>query len=198
MYRSIVALLAVGPLLAAPGAKEKEHALYFPVAEGSKWTMEVRYGDKAVEHTDVVTKVERKDQVFLVTVHPEPAGRGAGTVFEVSGKGISRRSFGGEATTDAVPLLRHGVKPGETWSSERKIPGVERAQLIYTMGNEEKVETPAGTFTALVVVGETVANGKTAIKVTSWYAPGVGLVKSTMITDTGERVQVLKSFTPGK
>jgi hypothetical protein len=90
------------------------------------------------------------------------------------------------------------VKSGETWSSERTIAGAERAQLLYTMGNEERIETPAGPFTALVVIGETVVNGKTAIKVTSWYAPGVGLVKSTMTTGTSERVQVLKSFTPGK
>jgi hypothetical protein len=36
------------------------------------------------------------------------------------------------------------------------------------------------------------------MKSTSWYAPGVGVVKVVSETNGTERVQELKEFTPGK
>jgi hypothetical protein len=65
------------------------------------------------------------------------------------------------------------------------------------MGREEEVEVPAGKFKALRVEAEQEL-GANVFKSTLWYAPGVGLVKSVTNTNGTERVQVLKSFTPGK
>jgi hypothetical protein len=70
--------------------------------------------------------------------------------------------------------------------------GTKTAKLTFTVGQEETVETPAGTFKAIRVTSEMdVVKGTT----TAWYAPGVGMVKYELGT---EGIQVLKSFTPGK
>ena len=70
-------------------------------------------------------------------------------------------------------------------------------QVTYTVGKEEEVTVPAGTFKAIPVTSQVDVGGR-LLKNTSWYAPGVGVVKVVMANDGNERVQELKEFTPGK
>jgi hypothetical protein len=65
------------------------------------------------------------------------------------------------------------------------------------LAGREDVETPAGKFKAIPVTSEiTTATGKT--KTTAWFALGVGIVKTDLVTRGANAGQVLKSFTPGK
>jgi hypothetical protein len=191
MYRSLLPLLAAAPLLAAPGAKDKGPVLYHPVQEGAKRVVETRTGDRVLEATETVTKVEANGGTYRVSVERAQGGRTVMGEFEVSEKGVVR--LAGVGKGQPVPLLKLPAKAGDTWGTEGAGP-----TTTYTMGAEEEVEVPAGKFKALRVDAESQLGGQTR-KATAWYAPGVGLVKSVATTPTGfETTSVLKSFTPGK
>lgn len=83
----------------------------------------------------------------------------------------------------ARQYLKNPLVAGAKWNwkgkSVTQTEGVESNEIIGT----ETVEVPAGRFRAMKVVGQVSDGG--AIKTrTSWYANGVGLVKST--TEAGQ------------
>ncbi|HVK11989.1 MAG TPA: hypothetical protein VM597_24660 [Gemmataceae bacterium] len=66
-----------------------------------------------------------------------------------------------------------------------------------TLGKEEEVEVPAGKFRAIPVTSDSTRAGQT-VKVTSRYAPKIGMVKSEAVINGITTTHVLKSFTSGK
>jgi hypothetical protein len=202
MYRlSALALFATSAAFAAPVPKGEKKELYFPTTVGAKWVTTMTMGDRTSETTETVTKVEAKGGVYTVTVEVEAKGGAISNNFRVSDKEVARlRRGGGE--DDLVPLLRLAGKVGDKWElavPAGKTPGARAKKLTYTLGKEEEVKVPAGTFKAIRVDFEAEQQGRVNQKDATWYAPGVGLVKA--IQDIGgkaERTVVLKSFTPGK
>jgi len=86
---------------------------------------------------------------------------------------------GGKVAFDpARPMLELPLKPGVTWTWN----GVARTNVRVAETNEvfpkERVQTPAGRFEAVKIVTHIEQGGAQATK-TSWYAPGVGLVRQT-------------------
>lgn len=69
MLRIAVVLLSAYLAFAAPGVKDKEPPLYFPINVGSKRTYETKMAGEVVnEHTQTVTKVESLDGKHKVWV----------------------------------------------------------------------------------------------------------------------------------
>ena len=201
MSRLPAALLLLAPTVAvaAPAPKGRAPEFYFPTTEGARRVYETRQGDSTTEHTEVVTRVERKDGAFRVTVGQPVEGevRVTGTL-EVSAKGVFRVANAAGELPAPVPLVKPSARPGDTWTWEREGPaGFGPVTTKYTAGPEEEVTVPAGKFRARRVEQETELKGRVT-KYTQWYAPGVGLVKSVGTSGGPERTQVLKSFTPGK
>lgn len=170
MFR-LTALILIVPAfaLAAPVPKEKGKELYLPVVEGTIRVMESKIGERTVEITETVTKVEVKDGAYTVTM--DQGAGGWSTAFEVSEKGITRPPLGGG--TERMPDLKLGGKPGDTWEYMTAGFGGRTMTRKYTLGKVEEVEVPAGKFRAVRVdveadLGE-VTNNQTA-----WYAAGVG------------------------
>jgi hypothetical protein len=205
MFRIAAALLAIllvaSIATAAPTLKGKE-TYYFPTTEGDQRVYETRDGDRVRETTDVVMKVEKKDGALIVTVGREVKGdRRAMSKVEVSDKGVTQLS-GPFPFKPPHPVVKLPVKPGEQWTHVSESgDGPAGTKSIHTVAKEEEIEVPAGKFKAvrmdveLTFVG---GRGETTIRVSRWYAPGVGLVKSVQGTGGTESVIVLKSFTPGK
>lgn len=202
MYRSLLALFAAAPLPAAPGPKDgAKEALYFPVTVGAKSVMEMTVSGTpmgpAMKSVVTVTKVDEKDGKFRVTVERaspgNPVAENLVLVLEVSGRGLALVAAGGKDLDKPVVLVKLPAKPGDTWTNEDPRAG----KVTVTVGKEEDVEVPAGKYKALVVVSEMNPGGRPA-KTTSWYAAGVGLVKSVTTYNGFDTTDVLKSFTPGK
>jgi hypothetical protein len=194
MYRSLVALLAAAPLVAAPGVKEKDRGpvLYYPVKVGAKWVTELSAGGAAagpaIESVETVTKVEEKDGVYRITSERDLRGKSFITVMEVSAGGVRRVGINEGTLSESPYLIRVPAKPGDTWAA---------GGGTVTVGPEEAVEVPAGKFKAIPVT--TVIEQKAGtLTMTAWYSPGVGVVKQVSRHNTSEATQVLKSFTPGK
>jgi hypothetical protein len=190
-----VALVLAAPALAAPVPKGKEAALYFPTAVGAKRVLALTSGGKPQEFTETVMRVEEKGGVYTVTVEYQKSGAESSTedVYEVSAKGVFRKSSGGAETKDPVPLLKLGGKPGDTWEAELTPTAV---RMKYTLGKEEEVVVPAGKYQAVRVEAESGQNGLTR-KTTTWYAAGVGAVKLQVELGGRTVTQELKALTPG-
>jgi hypothetical protein len=103
------------------------------------------------------------------------------------------------APAASIRVLKLPAKEGETWEFASKDKGDLTLTDRYTTGKEEEIEVPAGKFKAIRVDMETVSNGRTAVRMTYWHAPGVGVVKEVRHIDRQpDMVWVLKAFTRGE
>jgi hypothetical protein len=197
MPRALLALLLL-PLLvtAAPVPKSLKAAeLYFPTTEGAKMVMLVQVGSGEVEYTETVTKVSVEDGVYTVSVG---RSEGQGYGYTVSEAGLWQLPYDGDVQSKPIPILKAGVRKGQSWGFVQEGPGQKLATpSTYTYGGVEEVEVPAGKFTALRVDSEGTA-GVVTRNQSSWYAPGIGRVKSEIREGKEKQVIVLKEFTPGK
>jgi hypothetical protein len=167
---------------AAPGPKAADPT-WLPIKEGDTRVYEVRDGDRVLAtYTDVVTKVEKKDADFHVTIRREsPAADPFVTTIAVTGGGLLRVELNGRKLEKPSLLLKTPPKVGAKW---------EVGSARYEVTQEEDVEVPAGKFRAVRVK---LTDGAES---TLWFAPNVGVVK--MASTQGPVVQVLKEFKPAK
>jgi hypothetical protein len=196
MHAALLTLAAT--VIAAPVPKGAKEELYFPVTVGAKRVSTIPAagtGDTVFKLTETVTKVEEKDGVYLVTVDSDRGGVIMPTrVFAVSAKGVFQKSYDGVEAKEPVPFLKAG-KAGDTW--EVPVSGGTGKQT-FTRGDEEEVEVQAGKYRAVRVDSVTTTARGPEPKVTTWFAPGVGVVKCVTTIANQEAVYELKSFTPGK
>lgn len=96
-------------------------------------------------------------------------------------------------------FVKPKAKRGDRWEWNLQVPTdkprppqLPKPTHRYTAAGFEKVTVPAGTFEAVKVEGEEVGT-----RTTSWYAPGVGLVKRVTALRDGDTICVLHAFTPG-
>jgi hypothetical protein len=199
MYRALIALALTA---AAVSAQEpKAETLYFPTKVGDKRVYERTSRASKSEIIDTVIKVETKGNAVLVTTTREfeETKRTVATVYEVSAKGVFRVSTGERAEATPHPLLKLPVKAGESWIAEIASPSnIGQVKLKNTVGKEAEIEVPAGKFKAIPVETESEVIAGLPKATTTWYAPGVGVVKETAKYGKTDTVTVLKSFTPGK
>jgi hypothetical protein len=102
---------------------------------------------------------------------------------------------------EPIPLLKLPAKFGDTWNAEIRSAAYDMvvSKSTYKVGKEELIEVPAGKFNAIPV--ETYSDKATDPEKplsTTWFAPGVGIVKSIWLGGTAKPSTVLKSFTEGK
>jgi hypothetical protein len=183
----LLAVLCLVPVVAtaAPAPKGKGPAYYHPTREGDTQVYEIRHPDSVSEYTVVVKKVEEE----------YPGGRTLPTV-EVSAAGVYRvaRKDGGKP----VPVLKLPAKVGDSWSSSESAEGKATVSSTHRVAAlDEEVEVPAGKFKAIRLETTIDIDGRMLKKTTTWYAPGVGMVKTVDSGET-ERTVVLKAFKPGK
>jgi hypothetical protein len=192
---SIVLLAGVAmSSVAAPVPKKAAAPNYFPCALGTKWEYAVE-GKKGVTVTLEVTDVEEKDGVRTITIDqtggaklPDYPER-----YRIDKDGVFMLSAN---TKDLDPPrldLKAKPKANDEWDSPHTWNRTEYT-LTVSVGDEEKVEVPAGTYTALP---HAMAYGYNGVKTswTAWFAPDVGRVKWV---DYNERVYLLTKYTAGK
>ena len=189
-----------------------DHA-YFPVQEGWAWTYQSSLEGQT--HTITISKVS--DSGFTYTVQFEKGSvetRWKCDAEGLSSLEYSAANFGGKTSQfNFKTVARKGViipnnlAVGSRWTYgftlEGEISGkkvVNKLETSNKIVGEETVTVPAGTFKAVKVESTSVMNmsmdlgGKSrnmpsnTIKSTSWYGPGVGLVKSVISNITTELV----------
>jgi hypothetical protein len=202
MPRRILFCLAVSlcPALAESAPRPKgddKPVLYLSATVGDKRVLESSQNGKASEITEWVTAVETKGGMTVVSFSREEGGPPL-YQYGASADGMFRVSSAGLVYDPPYRLLKLPPKEGETWEAESlATPGIPARKFKYTTGKEEEVEVPAGKFKAIRVEMENEINGA-VLQTTYWHAPRAGMVKIVSYEKRGDRVQVLKSFTPGK
>jgi hypothetical protein len=194
----VVLVLLPPPAASAPKPKTDDKAgLYLPTTVGDMRLLESSQNGRTSEISEWVTAVETKGGMTVVSFSRQAGGP---TLYQygASADGMFRVSSAGVVYDPPYRLLKLPPKEGETWEAESPAtPGQPARKFKYTTGKEEEVEVPAGKFKAVRVEMENEINGA-VLRTTYWHAPGAGMVKIVTHENRGDRVQVLKSFTPGK
>lgn len=188
------------PLVAAPvpaHLKPKDQPVPFPSAVGTTWVYEVVGGD----HTQVIADVKQKDGATLVTTdyHDTFGKKVSELVYSVSDKGVFSVSAGAVTYDSPWCVFKYPYCEGQTWDTNQQAGGTGNRGK-RTAGPMECVKVPAGEFVAVRVECEDGIDGPTPWRTTTWYAPGVGRIKTVYRDADGKATgeSVLKSFTLGK
>lgn len=204
---SIAGTVLLGLTVAAPLPKDTAKEPYYPTKKGTTWIYRVN----EQEETFVVTDVQKKDGATIVSVGQIVLGTLDGpkdVIVSDAGVFEIKPSYASRDKKKPRPILELPAKAGDVkeidWSGPR--PGKVPLLWRKTVGAEEAVKTPAGTFEAISVEdafylktkdggrGELQCRGK------KWFAPGVGLVREVIEQDgkAEKEYGVLVSFTPAK
>jgi hypothetical protein len=165
--------------------------MYYPTKVGTERVYEE--GGKTT--VLVVTGVKSRDGAKIVSVGQRVGG--AVTPFEtmaVSPRGLTRLEIMGRPLDPTLVLLKLPHRPDRQWGAAASYPGISSKGMITARG-PEKIKVPAGQFNAIRLEDEYSINGGPLRKVTTWYAPGVGMVMKVSTAGGRESLTVLKSFT---
>jgi hypothetical protein len=197
----VLALLSGRPGFAR--AKEKlTSAEYYPLQVGTTW----EYKKNRETITVKVVKHEKFHGVMCAALETSSGGKVLWTEYVSVGKrGLYRH--GGPTSFLKPPdlFLKFPSRKRQSWKTTVKITGkgfkpqVQRSK--YTQGpGPEKVTVPAGQYRAITTVVRSLsAKGLLALQTTkSWYAKGVGLVKTETKDPRGTITMELVKFTAGK
>jgi hypothetical protein len=198
MFRSFAALVVCTLFLpsagSAPRPKLPPGPEYFPTQLGTTWVYE-QDGDESVRTVSAVATTGG-ETIATLTV----TGRGEWVErVAVTPAGVFRRALAGSEFEPSLCLLQLPAKVGAAWDAVEPVrPGALAHGGRMTVGEEETVTVPAGTFKTVPVRweittwdGEELEDPETY---TYWYAPGVGLIQFR----AGTTVRQLKAFTPGR
>ena len=172
----------------APIPPDVSPQCYFPTVVGTKWTYDDNLDREEGGYGEVITKSEKKDGRFIVTVKSTSLDwkdTEATTICQylVSEDGIfemaaflesaeRKRSF-----EPPIYWLKLPHKVGAKWNAQ------DNSKVPMVAGKVESIKVPAGKFEAIRV--------DQGPKCTYWYAPGVGRVKSVI----NDKVTQMKSIT---
>jgi hypothetical protein len=172
------ALRPVGQTLLAP----PDQADYFPLKVGTKWHYRREDASTGATERQVqqVAEVEKIDG-RAVLARLEVVSQGTVTLTEHVSRtavGICRHRTDRIDITPPQRLLRFPVKAPDAWASEIKIGDLEGKLTCRVIGRET-LTVPAGKFDTVRVDMEMAWVGAEKWQVTTWFAPGTGVVKDT-------------------
>jgi hypothetical protein len=199
----LVILVSLVGTLASPIPKHLLPPLpFFPTKVGNEWVYTVSYPDRSVVTTETIEKIEEVRGVkcvhFAVSHDHDAKGKkwreSVSRVMEVRNDGLYHVDPWPEVGESDIRLLKLPHVAGDKWEEHHRGMGLKRTCTAF---RAEKTKVPAGEFEAVRVETYYAVEGEKEYHFCDeWYARGVGLVKRH--TRKIDRIQVLKSFTPGK
>ena len=187
--------LAVAPAAPIP-PPPKTPPLYFPTMVGTKWVYQTE-GEKG-ERVEVLMDVKDKDGAKLVETGCVYDGEVKyDRTVSVTEKGLCVIALSNLTVDEPFWELKLPHKAGNKWEYVFPIPSFLTWKGTAVADGPEVVEVPAGKCEAIRV---TIApnHEESQLRFITWYAPRVGKIKEIVKWKAKDRVEVLKSFTPGK
>jgi hypothetical protein len=161
---------------------------YFPLRVGDSWTYRSTNG--STEYTQKVLSEEKQADGTVRYLVEKLAGAKVQTLFSKAGGWVLMHSErypeheGLKADYEpAKQYLKNPLVAGSKWEWKGKDITNTEMEEDNQVADLEDVTVAAGKFRAMKVVSK-VAGAATPLTRTSWYADGVGLVKST--TEAGQ------------
>ncbi len=192
-------MLVLGTAAAAEqAADEKEKSAdYYPLKTGMAWFYDVKADGQKSKVKSQVAKFETLDGKPVALVEMVVDGMVNSTMhMATTDKGVFRHRVNGVELAPPVCVLKYPFKKNETWETEA-IVGSEKLTAKSTAVGSEEVTVPAGTYNALKATLETTFNGQQST-FTYWFAPGIGIVKQTIVSDGKTITLELEKYEPGK
>lgn len=192
MMLPTIVFVLLGPC-GLPGQETHKGTEYYPVQVGNTW--HYREGDTAFLVR--VAKQEQVDQTFCALLETCVNGSVVATEHVAPGKdGVYRYTVAGQKAKRPLCFLKLPPRHGETWTAETLVAD-QRILLEFVCGDED-IQVPAGKYRAIRVTTTRFEVGDRKHSLTTWYAQGVGMVKTTITVDGVERIVELVKFEPGK
>lgn len=166
-------------------AEPLEESEYYPLKVGTEWEY------KTAEAVLIVKVVAPRDVKGVSTPRLVTLVEGAieSTEFvRITKDAITRVGVRDVASSVPIVLMPLPPKSGESWLVATEIGSSKVAGVCRCNSIDTDVKVPAGDFSAVEVTGTFVVSGNdgnvTTYKQVTWYASGVGMVKTTL--DAGE------------
>jgi hypothetical protein len=194
MTRTMLVILALVLAAPVPAAPVPTHLMpetppYYPTTVGTKWV----YDWNGRQLVETISAVEHKDGATIITLDQEQGEQRtqASSVLRLSKEGLSRLAVRGSEYTEPYWLLKAPARPGDKWNVTVTFKPNDKPQQTGTklIGDADEIEVMGKKLKAIRVI--TNLSGATET-MTSWYVPGIGLVKQT-----GTTKMTLLSFTSG-
>jgi len=175
---------------------------FYSVKPRSEWVYAVTYPDSKVLTTEIIEKVENVDGVEVISLSVAHDRELKGMRWresvtrkmELRADGLYHIDPWPEVGETDIRLLPLPLVVGDTWEEKHPKMKLKRKCKVFA---QEKIKVPAGEFEAVRIETYYEFEDKQAYHFSDeWYARGVGLVKRHTLET--ERVQILKSFKPGK
>lgn len=179
---AVAVLTAAAPALAKP----KKTPDYFPLRLSDWWQYRSRQANDATSEfrLTVISEEPQPDgsrRSCIELSNPNPLIRDWYTK-TAAGVVLNEEEYlggGGKIALEPPrPMLRFPLVPGATWTWNGTARANTQVEEKSRVSGKETLEVPAGRFEAVKVVTEIVQGGAAATK-TSWFAPGVGLVRQS-------------------
>ena len=190
--RTIFAAIPLLTLLAAAAMAQEPRAAaqrdYLQLRVGDSWSY--RNDANESEYTvKVIGEEKQADGTVLYQVERSAGGRVHYWYAKAADRVLMRREANpdqegvGVTHEPARQFLKNPLAAGAKWTwTGKSATGMDVTEINVVEG-PQVVVTPAGRFRAMKVVSR-VREGDSGVTRTSWYAPGVGLVKTQTETPT--------------
>ena len=178
-------------------AESADDLLYFPLKVGSEWVYKVTAPDKTSYQQNLIVFPDTTTPKIGVLVNGNPVveihfnrnEQGLYKTKEISSEGV-------KVLDPQLLLLSSKLTVGSGWKWQS---ANTKAKMDVKIMNGGKITVTAGTFDTILVHTEGIDEEGTAYIDESWYAKGIGYVKSVITTKglTREEDELLK-YIPGK
>ena len=191
----IIAQVLTSPAPAILPAKETDDARYFALVPGNEWTMDAagtsKTGDaKGLGHYKMEGREQRGGKTYTVrhdNLSVGPVHLDEMNYYRTDADGL-HTIFGATEALGEQLEVPFPIRPGHHWTVWNHF-----GLLDYTVVGFETVTVPAGAYKNCCHLRIQGAMGVSDV----WLAPGVGAVKSTIVSDGGSTLfQSLTAFKP--
>ena len=187
-YLFIIVMLFPAPLAAAPVPTHlmPDTPPYFPTSVGTTWV----YSYSGNPFTETISALEhRNGETFIMLDYVNGETRSPSALLRLNKDGLARLSSRGSEYVEPYWLIKRPAKPRDKWDFAIRFKPDGRAgdSGSKQIGEPDEVEFNGRKLKTIRVI--TKISGTT---LTTWYAPGIGMVK-----ETGRGELILKSFKSG-
>jgi hypothetical protein len=188
----MIVLLGAGCFMVF-SAEPVDDKAYFPLEQGNQWAYKSVYFDGTSFREDLVVQSQEKDDIrLMVFSNGNPL---AEIQFQRTKDGLFKTkeiSGAGTSTYDPIQLsLASKLNVGASWSWKSADGKGKYAAKVLAGG---KVTVPAGTFDTILVRTEGESESGEKYTDETWYAKGVGYVKSVTTIDGKKKVDELAEY----
>ena len=195
----IVILIATAiPVGAQAPPAQKTLPDYYPAKAGAKWTYDLDPGNgRKIRVTNQITRIETINGKAMARLDTVINGRVIVTQHLLSTpEGVFRCRLSGSDVSPPLCFLKYPFKEGEAWKAEPVI-GNEHSKMSFKSGSHEELKSAAAKYQAISVACEINAD-RAQIKIKSWYAPDIGMVKDVREFGDTTVTMELVSFEAGR